>query len=111
MELARRHGDYALVSVATLLDGGADGTITRARVALGSVGDRAVRSATAEATLLGQPGPRAVFEAGAVAAVARLDPPTDVHGSSAYRREVARVLVERSLAEAWARTRAATSRS
>jgi len=62
-----------------------------------------VRSAAAEAALVGQVGTFALFEAAAAAATARLDPPADVHGSSGYRREVARVLVERSLAEAWGR--------
>jgi CO/xanthine dehydrogenase FAD-binding subunit len=103
MELARRHGDYALASVAALLDVSVDGTITRARVALGSVADRALRSPDAEATLVGHAGTPTVFEAAAAAAAARLDPPTDVHGSGAYRREIARVLVERSLLEAWSR--------
>ena len=109
LELARRHGDYAIVSVATLLDVGADARIVRARVALGSVADRALRSAAAEAALIGQAGTPALFAEAAAAATASLDPPADVHGSSAYRREVARVLVERSLAEAWARREAPAS--
>jgi CO/xanthine dehydrogenase FAD-binding subunit len=110
MELARRHGDYAMASVATLLDVGAGGTIARARVALGSVADRAVRSDEAERALVGQSGTPALFEAAAAAAAARLDPPADVHGSGAYRREIARVLVERALAEAWSRARVHTIR-
>jgi CO/xanthine dehydrogenase FAD-binding subunit len=108
MELARRHGDYAIVSVATILDVETDGTIGRARIALGSVADRAVRSAEAEAALVGRAGTPALFEA--AAAALRLDPPADVHGSSSYRREVAPVLVERSLAEAWARARGGSVR-
>ncbi len=109
MELARRQGDYALASVASLLDVGADGTITRARVVLGSVADRALRSPEAEGALVGHAGTPTAFGAAAAAAAARLDPPTDVHGSGAYRREIARVLVERSLLEAWNRARRSQS--
>ena len=105
MELARRHGDYAIVSVASRLDLGPDGRIGQARVALGSVADRAVRSDEAESVLVGEVGAPALFEA--AAAAVRLDPPADVHGSSSYRRHVARVLVERSLLEAWRRGRRA----
>jgi carbon-monoxide dehydrogenase medium subunit len=104
-ELARRLGDYALVSVVAVLEAGADGTIRRARVALGSVADRAVRAEAAEAALVGRAGGPAVFAAAAAAAAAPLDPPTDVHGSGAYRKHVAQVLVERCLAEAWGRVR------
>jgi CO/xanthine dehydrogenase FAD-binding subunit len=107
MELARRHGDYAIVAVATSLEVAADSRIGRARIALGSVADRAVRSVEAERALIDQPGTPALFEAAASAAVEGLEPPSDVHGSSHYRREVARVLVERSLAEAWGRARRA----
>jgi carbon-monoxide dehydrogenase medium subunit len=102
-ELARRHGDYALVSVAAVLEVGGGGRISGARVVLGSVADCAIRSPDAEAALVGREGSPAVFAASAAAAAAPLDPPSDVHGSGAYRRHLAQVLVERCLAEAWAR--------
>src|SRR3989442_13216680 len=89
MELARRHGDYALVSVATVLRLGPDGSIGDARIALGSVADRAVRCPFAERMLAGERGRPALFEAAATAAAAPLDPPGDVHGSGAYRPHLA----------------------
>lgn len=104
-ELARRHGDFALASAACVIEPGRDGTIARARIALGSVADRPIRAREAEAALAGAVPSAAKFEAAARAAVATLDPPSDVHGSSAYRRRLAQVLVERGLAEAWSRAR------
>jgi carbon-monoxide dehydrogenase medium subunit len=106
LELARRHGDYALVSAAAVLRRGADGSIADARIALGSVADRAVRCPDAERALVGARGGPALFEAAARAAAAPLDPPSDVHGSGAYRRHLAAVLVERALGEAWGRAHA-----
>jgi carbon-monoxide dehydrogenase medium subunit len=67
------------------------------------VADRAIRCHDAEAALLGKPGDAAAFRAAAAAAAEPLAPPSDVHGSGAYRRHVAAVLVERVLREAWQR--------
>ncbi|MBI1737426.1 MAG: xanthine dehydrogenase family protein subunit M [Candidatus Rokubacteria bacterium] len=105
LELSRRPGDFAIVAVAVVLEA-SGGTITRARVALGAVADRAVRSDAAEAALVGQPGRADTFEAAARAAAAPLEPPSDVHGSSAYRKHVTSVLVRRALAQAWERATA-----
>lgn len=103
MELARRHGDYALVSTAVVLEFAADGTLTAARIALGSVAEAPVRCGAAEAGLRGQRPSVALFESVARAAAAPLDPPADVHGSGAYRKRLAEVLVSRALAQAWDR--------
>jgi len=111
MELARRPGDFALVSAAAVLDVDEAGVVARARIALGAVADRAVRCAGAEAELAGKPGGREVFETAAALAAQPLDPPTDVHGSGSYRRHLARVLVGRALTEAWQRAVTARGRS
>jgi aerobic carbon-monoxide dehydrogenase medium subunit len=102
-ELSRRPGDFALAIAAATLQVGTNGTITHARIALGAVADRAIRCPAAEAALLGQRGGKAVFEAAAVLASEPLEPPSDVHASSGYRRHLARVLVERALTQAWQR--------
>ena len=104
-EVARRFGDYAIASVVAILEAGADSRIRHARITLGSVADRVVRASAAEAQLSDQEGSPALFAAVAAAAAAPLDPPSDVHGSGAYRRHLAQVLVERCLAEAWGRAR------
>jgi carbon-monoxide dehydrogenase medium subunit len=102
-ELSRRHGDFAIVAAAALVEAAPAGTIKTARIALGAVADRPIRCAEAEATLIGRRGDPEAFTAAAAAATAALGPPGDVHASGAYRRRVAGVLVERALAEAWQR--------
>jgi carbon-monoxide dehydrogenase medium subunit len=104
-ELSRRPGDFAMVAAAATLQGGATGTITQARLALGAVADQAIRCPEAEAALLGQRG----GQAAPALASAPLTPPSDVHASSAYRRHLAKVLVERALTQAWQRLNATPS--
>ena len=104
-ELSRRPGDFAIVAAAAVLDA-AGGIVRRARIALGAVADRAVRSEAAEAALVGQLATPATFDAAARVAAEPLDPPSDVHGSGAYRKHLARVLVRRALAQAWERAAA-----
>jgi carbon-monoxide dehydrogenase medium subunit len=96
VELARRHGDFAIVGVAAVL-GVQNGLVTHCRLALSGVGDTAVRARAAESTLLGGPADDAAFDAAGRAAGAEIDPPGDIHGSAAYRRTVASVLVRRAL--------------
>jgi aerobic carbon-monoxide dehydrogenase medium subunit len=103
LELARRPGDFAIVSAAAVLDVDRRGVITSARIALGTVAERAVRCPEAEAALTGEPGGPEAFESAAALAAAPLDPPADVHGSAAYRKHIARVLVGRALTQAWQR--------
>jgi carbon-monoxide dehydrogenase medium subunit len=102
-ELSRRPGDFAIVAAAATLDVGAAGVITQAQMALGAVADRAIRCPEAEAALVGQMAGTAAFEAAAALASAPLEPPSDVHGSSSYRRHLANVLVQRALTQAWQR--------
>ena len=97
-ELARRHGDYALVGLAAhcRVDGGA---IVEARLALCGVGPTPVRAFRAEAALSDRrPGPDVVAEAGR-ALDADLEPSGDVHASPALRRHLARVLLARAVAQ------------
>jgi aerobic carbon-monoxide dehydrogenase medium subunit len=98
MELARRHGDFALAGVAVrvVLDGA--GGCTAARIALLSVGDGPVLAAGAMAALAGSaPTANRIDEAARVAAETDIDPPGDIHASAEYRRQLARVLVRRTL--------------
>lgn len=96
VEVARRHGDYALVGVAALVEMGG-GRVTRARLAFTGVGAVPVRIPELEQMLTGRAlDEAAVTEAGRIAS-ARLDPEGDIHASAAYRREVAGVLAERAL--------------
>lgn len=99
-ELARRHGDFAIVGAAASLriEGG---RCLDPRVVVFGAADRAMRCPDAEAAVAGQPASEAVFEAaGARVAESLEDPISDVHASSEYRRDLARVLVRRVLVEA-----------
>jgi aerobic carbon-monoxide dehydrogenase medium subunit len=101
-EIAPRHGDFALVGVAAMVDLGGDGngTIDEARICLFGVADRPVRAEAAEAALAGaRPSPDNVAAA-AAEAVRDLRPGSDMHGSAAYRRHLAEVAVRRALTTA-----------
>jgi CO/xanthine dehydrogenase FAD-binding subunit len=102
-EIARRHGDFAIVAVAVLLGCGRDRRIDFARVALGGVGPAPLRMIAAEQALLSeQPSAELFRKAGNVAAEA-VDPPADIHASSIYRRHLTGVLVRRALTTAASR--------
>ncbi|MBI4609360.1 MAG: xanthine dehydrogenase family protein subunit M [Candidatus Rokubacteria bacterium] len=95
-ELARRHGDYALVGLAVHCRL-SDGAVAEARLVFTGVGLTPVRAARAEAELAGRrPEPGVLAEAGR-ALEADLDPPSDIHASGALRRHLARVLLSRVL--------------
>ncbi len=102
-EVARRHGDYALVGVAAtvVLDG--DGRCEDARIVLMSVGPGPVAAVKARQVLLGQaPDEKLVAEAARIAAQEDIDPPGDIHASVPYRRRLAEVLTRRALTAALA---------
>ena len=101
VEFARRHGDFAVVAAAVLLELGGDGAIRRAAVVLGGVGPGPSRCAAAEAAVTGSRGNSAFQEAAATCR--EIDAMEDVHASSAYRRHLAEVLTQRALESALAR--------
>jgi carbon-monoxide dehydrogenase medium subunit len=96
-EVARRHGDFAIVGLAAQLTLTEDGTITDARLAFSGVADVPVRAAEAEALLIGQRPSPELFEEAARLATGGIDPPADLHGTSEYRKKVAAALVRRGL--------------
>ena len=98
-EVARRHGDFAMVGLAASLTL-ADGAVSDARLAFSGVADVPVRAAEAEAFLVGQEPSAQLFEEAARRATADIDPPADLHGSAEYRKKVAAALVRRGLREA-----------
>lgn len=104
VELARRHGDFALVGVACTLALASSGRIGEARLALTGVGVTPVRARAAEGFLAGrEPAPGVFAEAGRLAAAATA-PESDIHATAAYRRQLAEVLTARALDTAYART-------
>jgi carbon-monoxide dehydrogenase medium subunit len=100
MEVARRHGDFAIAGVAATLTASGGGC-HEARLALFGVGGTALRAREAEAAMAGASLDDHAYRHAAAAAYDEIDePPSDVHGSGAYRRHLVRVLVERALREA-----------
>ena len=106
LERARRHGDYALVGVAVTVTLDASGECDTARVALFSVGEGPVLAERVAVALEGLVPDADVIEAAAHAVQGDIDPPSDIHASSAYRRQLARVLTGRALGRAFDRARA-----
>jgi aerobic carbon-monoxide dehydrogenase medium subunit len=105
-KFSRVEGDFATVSVALMLAG--DGrSCTAARLALGACGPTPVRVEAAEERLLGTGlGPGDIAAACGLL-VAACDPVDDMRGSAEYRLSLVPVLVERALARAMERLKAA----
>jgi carbon-monoxide dehydrogenase medium subunit len=102
-EVARRHGDFAMVGVAGALGLGGDGRVDRARLALFGVAATPVRAPAAEAALVGRSlgdlDADARREIGRLA-TGELVPPDDVHATAEYRRSAGAVVVARALGRA-----------
>lgn len=94
-EFARRHGDFALASVAVSISVAA-GSVTRAAITVGGLAHVPTRIADAEQLLVG----KAVAELPIESAATRcgmLDATGDAHGSAEYRQHLATVLASRAL--------------
>jgi CO/xanthine dehydrogenase FAD-binding subunit len=95
-EVARRHGDFALVGAAALVTMNEDGTVAAGKLAFSGVGLVPVRADV----LADQRATPDAIKAAAEEATASLEPSADVHGSSAYRKHLAAVVARRALTEA-----------
>jgi aerobic carbon-monoxide dehydrogenase medium subunit len=102
-EVARRHGDFALVGAVAVLWRGRRGTIAGARLAFFGAGPIPLRSSAGEAALIGQDPTAGRLRDAAGAAAGELSPDSDLHATAEYRRRAAAVLAERALAAALAR--------
>jgi aerobic carbon-monoxide dehydrogenase medium subunit len=104
LEVARRHGDFALVGAAAVVSL-AGGRIAEPRVALFGCGATPVRATRAETILAGQPPTPEAVGAAARDAAEALAPESDLHATAEYRRRVARTLMARALGLAVGRAR------
>jgi carbon-monoxide dehydrogenase medium subunit len=95
-EVARRHGDFAIVGLAASL-GLSGGAISDARLAFAGLSDVPVRAVHAEDLLVGERPSPELFDEAARRATDDIDPPADLHGSSDYRKKAAAALVRRAL--------------
>jgi carbon-monoxide dehydrogenase medium subunit len=102
-QTARRYGDFATVAVACALRVDA-GRCTRARLVVGAATSRPTRIAEAEAELLtAEVGDEEAAARAARTVRATIEPTSDVHGSSEYRKHVAEALTMRVITDAMGR--------
>ena len=106
MEIARRHGDFALAGVGVVLTMRGN-VISDARIGLTGVGPIPVRASAAERLLTRRTPSEKLWAEAADAVRATVEPDGDIHASAEYRRHVSGVLVQRALREALTRVREA----
>jgi aerobic carbon-monoxide dehydrogenase medium subunit len=100
VELARRHGDFAIVSVGALLKVDSE-ALAEVRVVLSGLKALPYRLTRLENWLLGKAPTDEVFAtAAALALEGEVASTSDLHGSAAYRRHASGVLIRRALAKA-----------
>lgn len=99
LEIARRHGDFALVAVGCVVTLDETNRLAAATIALGGVDDTP-RAFTLDelAAGNGMDGDRIAAAADAIAG--SIEPGSDIHASADYRRALASVLSERAMREA-----------
>lgn len=105
-EVARRHGDFAMVGAAAVAGAGPEGRVEGARVVLSGVADTPFNVPGLADLLAGRAIDDAALAAAAEHARRAVDPGSDVHATAAYRRHLAGVLTARTLRSAWSRSAA-----
>jgi aerobic carbon-monoxide dehydrogenase medium subunit len=100
-EFARRHGDFAVAGAAVALELGDDAIVRRCCIGLFGLGSTPERATSAEEAVVGS-GLAELDgdEIGGLAMSSLESVPSDLHGSSAYRRRVGAAMVARALAAA-----------
>jgi CO/xanthine dehydrogenase FAD-binding subunit len=97
MEVARRHGDYALAGIAATLTLDENNRCTDARLVYVSMGERPENVQAATDLLIDQEFTPEAVEAAAETAATSVEPVADIHASVPYRRHLAKVLTKRAL--------------
>jgi len=99
VEFSRRHGDFAIVSAAVMIEEDKAGKVTRASVTLGGMGPAPVRAREVERALIGETiveqRLRDICES--LRALEAID---DIHAPASYRQQLATVLPRRALIKA-----------
>jgi aerobic carbon-monoxide dehydrogenase medium subunit len=98
VEFARRHGDFAIVSAAALLEI-AGGKIGRASVTIGGVAVAPVRATEVEQAITGQAPSSELFRK-ACEWCRGIEAMSDIHAQADYRQHLAAVLSRRALEKA-----------
>jgi carbon-monoxide dehydrogenase medium subunit len=99
VEFARRHGDFAIVSAAALIEEDNNGKVSRASVTLGGMGPAPVRASEVERALTGETIEerrlREICET-----LRKCEAIEDIHAPASYRQQLATVLSRRALIKA-----------
>lgn len=99
-EVARRPGDFAMAAAGAVLQV-RDGVVSYVQIALMGVGETPLRCRKAELALLGKSVSKFLLEEVVAMVCADLNPRTDLHASSDFRRHLAGVVLKRVLEQAW----------
>jgi CO/xanthine dehydrogenase FAD-binding subunit len=104
VEFTRRHGDFALVGVAAVVEQDDAQRCSDVRLAFTGIGPVPLLFTDESGRLRGELLTARAMNAFAGAAAAELKPESDLHASAEYRRELAAVLAERALGVAATRS-------
>jgi 2-furoyl-CoA dehydrogenase FAD binding subunit len=102
-EYSRRHGDFAMVAAACVLDTDDEGRITTARLTLGGVDAVPILAEDATNVLIGEKLTESLLEEVGVLASANVDPGGDLHASREYRLHLAGVFAKKAIKAAYYR--------
>lgn len=108
-EVARRHGDFALVGVVALVSLAGE-SVSDARITIFGAGGTPIRLSAVEQLLVGVDARDAgedLLNRAASEAAAGVRPSDDIHASADYRRHVAGVLTTRAISRSLERARSA----
>lgn len=95
VEMARRHGDYALAGVGAVVVPGSDGSAATVRCGFLSVTETPLVVDLSEPWTVGKDAVISAVEAA-------IDPQDDIHATAEYRRHIAGVLTVRAIEQAFA---------
>ncbi len=100
IELARRHGDFALCGIALTADCSPTGAVTQARIVVFGVSDCPRRLPHLESAIVGSaPSPASIDQA--MQSLDTVEARSDHHASSEYRLELLATLARRALRQAF----------
>jgi carbon-monoxide dehydrogenase medium subunit len=100
LEVARRHGDFALAAVAACVTVDAQGRCSSSRLVVAGVDGVPFQNPAVEKSLIGTRLTREDLEQASRLLVKDLKPQADLHASSDYRKNAAQVLAVRALEKA-----------
>lgn len=104
-EIARRHGDFALVAASCHMTIDDEDQISSVRLALGGVEATPLLIGNAEDLLVGETLSDSLLDQIVESVELEVDPESDLHASAEYRIHLAKVLTKRVLTEAYERAR------